>query len=155
MVNRANTYNEPGELAPLHIRNEMPAAESDWKRLAEGIWNPSRHVKDLSLLAGYLAGEAYSIYAVFETHSLMPVSAYLTEQVPHLRAVSGRYREVFDLNGLLPLLVTSLVAFALAWCVVRATALALAGSDLSSPRSGRPTRAGNPGRGRMIAFDKY
>jgi hypothetical protein len=133
MLNQVVPYNELGELEPLPIRNEMRVAEPYWKRLVEGIWNPSRYVKGLSLLAGYVAGEVYSIYAVFDTHSLVPVSAYLTEQVPHLRAISGKYREVFDLSGLLPVLVTSLVAFTLAWCVVRATALALASSELSSP----------------------
>jgi hypothetical protein len=125
MVNRAATYNDIGELEPLHFRNELRAVEPDWKRLIDGIWNPSRHVKSLSLLAGYVAGEVYSIYAVFNTHALMPVSAYLTEQVPHMQAVSGRYREVFDLGGLRPVLVASLAAFALAWCVVRGTALVL------------------------------
>jgi len=133
MNSRAVTYNEIGELDPLHIRNEMRAAEPDWKRLVEGLWNPSKYVKGLSLLAGYVAGEVYSIYAVFDTQALTPVSAYLTEQVPHLRAVSGKYYEVFDLSGLFPVLVASLVAFTLAWCVVRATALALASSELSNP----------------------
>lgn len=126
-----------------------------WKRLAEGIWNPSGHVKSLSLFAGYIAGEAYSVYVVFYTHALTPVSAYLTEQTPHLRAVSGKYREVFDLGGLLPLLVASLVAFALAWCVVRGIALALANSELSSPLPGRPVRSEDLARSREIAFNRY
>jgi hypothetical protein len=132
MVNRAITYNEIGGLEPLHIRNEIKSIAPDWKHLVEGIWNPSRHVKSLSLLAGYVAGEAYSTYAAFETKALTPVSAYLTERLPHLgavSAVSGKYREVFHLGGLLPLLVTSLVAFAMAWCVIRGTAFALASSD--------------------------
>lgn len=133
MVNRVAAYNEIGELEPLHFRHEPRAVEPDWKRLVDGIWNPSRHVKSLSLLAGYVAGEVYSIYAVFSTHALIPVSAYLTEQVPHMQAVSGRYREVFDLGGLLPVLAASLMAFALAWCVVRGTALVFTTSELSNP----------------------
>ena len=124
MINKAVTHNDIDDLEPLHIRNELKTAESDWKRLVEGIWNPSQHVKGLSLLAGDAAGEAYSIYAVFGAHVLTPVTSYLTEQTPFLRAVSGKYREVIDLNGLLPVVLASLVVFALAWCVVRGTALA-------------------------------
>ena len=132
MVNRAITYNynEIGDLEPLHIRNEIKSIVPDWRRLVEGTWNHSRHVKNLCLLAALVAGEASSIYAVLETNALAPVSTYLTEQMPHLRAVTGKYHEVFHLGGLLPVLVTSLVAFALAWCVVRGTAFALAGSEL-------------------------
>jgi hypothetical protein len=155
MDNTAITYDGIGELEPLHIRsNEMQAIESDWKRLVKGMWNPSRQVKRLSLLAGYAAGEAYSIYVVFDTHALTPVSAYLTEQLPHLRAVSGKYHEVFDLGGLLPVLVASLLAFALAWCVVRGSALVLASSEMSNPFPGRPARSGDSARGRKIAFNK-
>jgi len=129
MVNRAGIYNEIGGLEPSHIRNEIRASVPDWKRLFEGIWNPSGHVKSLSLLAGYVAGEAYSIYVVFETNTLTPVSAYLTAQLPHLRVSSGKYHEVFHLRGLIPVLAASLIAFALAWCVVRGTAFALATSE--------------------------
>jgi len=129
MVNRAITCDDIGELEPLRIRHELKAAEPHWKCMVEGIWNPSKHVKSLSLLAGYAAGEAYSIYAVFEANGLTPVSAYLTEQTPYLRAVSGKYREVFDLSGLFPILAASVVVFTLAWCAVRGIALALAGSE--------------------------
>jgi hypothetical protein len=156
MVSGAVTYNGIGELEPLNIRNEMHTTAPEWRDLVDKIWNPSRYVKGLSLLAGYVAGEVYSIYAVFDAHSLLPVSAYLTEQMPQLRAVSGKYREVFDLSGLLSVLVTSLVAFTLAWCVVRAIALALASSTPSSP-SVRPPSAlpTDPANGPMLAFDKY
>jgi hypothetical protein len=124
MINKAVTYNDIGDLEPLHVRIELKAVEPDWKRLFEAIWNPSQHVKGLSLLAGYVAGEVYSIYDVFAAHALTPVTAYLTEQTPFLRAVSGKYREVIDLNGLLPVVLASLVVFALAWCTVRGTAWA-------------------------------
>jgi hypothetical protein len=139
MVDITVTYSDVGGLEPSHIRNEMKAAESDWGRLAEGIWNSSRQVKSLSLLAGYVAGEVYSIYAVFYTHALIPVSAYLAKQGPHLSVVSGKYHEVFDLSGVLPVLVTSLMTFALAWCVVRGTALALSSSELGG-QPGAPSR---------------
>jgi hypothetical protein len=124
MVNRAVTYNDIGNLEPSRVRIELRAVEPDWRRMVEGMWNPSRQVKGLSLLAGYVAGEAYSIYAVFDAHALTPVTAYLTEQTPFLRAVSGKYREVIDLKGLLPVVLASLLVFALAWCTVRETAWA-------------------------------
>jgi len=101
MVNGAFTY-DFGELEPPRIRNEPKTAEPRARPLFEQIWNPANHVKSLSLLAGYATGEAYSIYAVFEVNGLAPVSAYMTEHTPYLRAVSGKYREVFDLGGLLP-----------------------------------------------------
>ena len=129
MVIRTVTYNDIGDLEPLHIRSELKTAEPDWKRLVKRMWNPSKAVKGLSLLAGYAAGDAYSMYAVFEAHTLTRVTAYLTEQTPFLRAVSGKYREVFDLGGLLPVVLASLVVFTMAWCMVRGTALALVGSE--------------------------
>jgi hypothetical protein len=125
MVNRAVTYDEMAKLRPLRIHKELRAAQPDWRRLVEGLWNPSRHVKGLSLLAGFAAGEAYSIYAVCATHALTPVTAYLTEQTPYLRTVSGKYQELFDLQGVLPVVLASLVVFTLAWCMVRGGALAL------------------------------
>ena len=65
MVIRTVTYNDIGDLEPLHIRSELKTAEPDWKGLVKGMWT-SKAVKGLSLLAGYAAGEAYSMYAVFE-----------------------------------------------------------------------------------------
>ena len=124
MVNRTITYDEIGKLGPLPIQ-ELRAAQPDWKRLVEELWNPSRHVRGLSLLAGLAAGEAYSIYAVYATHALTPVTAYLSEQTPYLRAVSGKYHEVFDLSGVLSIVLASLVTFTLAWCIARGAALAL------------------------------
>ncbi|HVB80865.1 MAG TPA: hypothetical protein VNE82_13075 [Candidatus Binataceae bacterium] len=129
MVNRAVTYDEIAKLGPLRIHKELRAAQPDWRRLVEGLWNPSRHVKGLSLLVGLAAGEAYSVYAVCAIHALTPVTAYLAEQTPYLRAVSGKYHELFDLSGVLPVVVVSLVVFAMAWCAVRGIALALAGSE--------------------------
>ena len=128
MVNGAFTY-DIGELEPPRIRNEPKTAEPRARPLFEQIWNPANHVKSLSLLAGYAAGEVYSIYAVFEVNGLAPVSAYMTEHTPYLRAVSGKYREVFDLGGVLPIVAVSFVVFALAWCAVRGIAFALAGSE--------------------------
>jgi hypothetical protein len=129
LINKAVTYDEIGKVGPLRIHPELQAAQPDWRCLIEGLWNPSTHVKSLSLLAGLAAGEACSIYAVFATHALTPVTAYLIEQTPYLRGVSGKYHELFDLSGVLPVVLASLVVFALAWCAVRGIALALADSE--------------------------
>ncbi|HKN01539.1 MAG TPA: hypothetical protein VJX23_13570 [Candidatus Binataceae bacterium] len=128
MAGRAIIHNDLDEFGPLRIGGELKVTRSYWKRVVEGVWNPSRLVKGLSLLAGYVAGEAYSIYAVFGAHALTPVTAYLREQTPYLRGVSGKYREVLDLDGLIPVLLVSLVVFAAAWCIVRGVALVLADS---------------------------
>lgn len=36
MVVRKVTYNDIGDLEPLHIRSELKTAEPDWKRLVRG-----------------------------------------------------------------------------------------------------------------------
>jgi hypothetical protein len=95
------------------------------ERVGIGKSKRKSRVRGLSLLAGLAAGEAYSIYAVYATHALTPVTAYLSEQTPYLRAVSGKYHEVFDLSGVLPIVLASLVTFTLAWCIARGAALAL------------------------------
>ncbi len=93
--------------------------------MVEGIWNPSKCVQRSSFIAGYAAGEAYSIYVVFGAHALTPVTAYLVGQTPYLRAVSGKYREVLDLDGLFSVLLVSLAVFTLTWGIVRTIAWTL------------------------------
>lgn len=75
----------------------------------------------LSLLAGLVAGVAYSTYASFVANALTPVSGRLIESDSLRRAVSGRYQEVFSLNGVIPTLLGSLVVFALVWSMMRVT----------------------------------
>src|SRR5712671_5319754 len=74
-----------------------------------------RRVAGLSLLAAYAAGEAYSIYAVFVAHSLQPVTFYLSEENPFLRAVSGKYVEVFNPDGLIATMLVSMMVFGSIW----------------------------------------
>ncbi|MGO9607006.1 MAG: hypothetical protein ACLQAT_27050 [Candidatus Binataceae bacterium] len=117
----------------MNTSNEQKVAASSRNRMVKGIWHPSKYVQGSSLIAGYAAGEAYSIYAVFGAHALTPVTAYLVGQTPYLRAVSGKYREVLDLGGLLSVLLISLTVFTLTWCIVRTIAWTLAGSVSEEP----------------------
>jgi hypothetical protein len=84
-----------------------------------------KEVRRLSLFAGYLAGETCSVYAIFIAHTMNPVSYRLVEDNRKLRVIYGRYQEIFNWDGPLFTLV-GLVVFALAWCVVRAIAEAIA-----------------------------
>lgn len=86
------------------------------------LLNPPRRVASLSLLAGYAAGETCSLYAIFIAHTMNPVSYHLVENNLQLRAIYGRYQEIYDLNGLAFTLIASLVVFAMAWCTVRGIA---------------------------------
>jgi hypothetical protein len=84
-----------------------------------------KEVRRLSLFAGYVAGETYSVYAIFIAHTMNPISYRLVEDNRTLQAIYGRYQEIFNWDGLLFTLVASLVVFALAWCVVHAIAEAI------------------------------
>lgn len=81
-----------------------------------------RRIAGWSLLAAYAGGEAYSIYAVCIAHSLQPVTFYLSEQNPLRRAVSGKYVEVFNPDGLMATLVVSLIVFVAIWCLLEGVA---------------------------------
>ena len=80
----------------------------------------------MSLIAGYIAGETCSVYAIFIAHSMNPVGYRLVENNLKLRAIYGRYQEIYNWNGLLFTLAASLAVFAVAWCGVRAIAQAIA-----------------------------
>ena len=84
--------------------------------------NPPKRVRRLSLLAGFAAGETCSAYAIFIAHTMNPVSYRLVEHNLKLRAIYGRYQEMYNWDGLLFTLVASLAVFALAWCAVRGIA---------------------------------
>jgi hypothetical protein len=79
----------------------------------------------LSLLVGIVAGEAYSIYATFFAHVLTPATVYAIDRYTHRRLLPGQIGdlvEVFNWDGLIPILVFSLIAFALVWCITSITA---------------------------------
>jgi hypothetical protein len=81
--------------------------------------NLSASAGKLSLLAGVTAGFAYSIFASFVANALTPVTGYLVEADSFRRSVSGRYQEVFSLNGAISTLLISLVVFVAVWWSTR------------------------------------
>jgi hypothetical protein len=94
----------------------------DWNQLL----NPPKGVGRMSLLAGFAAGEGCSLYAIFVSHTMSPVSYRMVENNLKLRAIYGRYQELYNLNGLAFTLLASCVVFAMAWVAVRGIAWALA-----------------------------
>jgi hypothetical protein len=97
-----------------------------WNQLS----NSPRAVRRLSLLAGYLAGESCSVYAIFIAHTMSPVSYRMVENNYKLRAIYGRYQETYNFDGLVLTLVASFAVFALAWCAVQAIASAMANPNM-------------------------
>ncbi len=79
----------------------------------------SAGAEKVSLLAGVTAGLVYSTFASFVANTLTPVSGYLVEADSFRRTVSGRYQEVFSLDGAIPTLLVSLVVFVLVWWSMR------------------------------------
>ncbi|MGA8060348.1 MAG: hypothetical protein WB999_19030 [Candidatus Binataceae bacterium] len=76
----------------------------------------------MSLLAGYVAGEVCSLYAIFIAHTMNPVSYRMVENDLELRAIYGRYQEIYSLDGLAFTLIASFAVFAIALCAVRGIA---------------------------------
>ena len=99
----------------------------------EWLLNPPKIAGRVSLLAGYIAGEACSLYASFIAHTMNPVSYRLVENDRNMRAIYGRYQEIYNMDGLVVTLVASSVAFAIALCAVRGLAFTIAGSE-AKPR---------------------
>jgi hypothetical protein len=78
-----------------------------------------------ALLPGFVAGEAYSIYATFFAHALAPATVYVVDRYTHRRLLPGQIgdiEEIFNWDGLLPILLFSLIVFSLPWCIMRVTA---------------------------------
>jgi len=91
--------------------------------------NPPKIAGRVSLLAGYIAGEACSLYAIFIAHTMNPVSYRLVENDQNLRTIYGRYQEIYNTDGLVFTLAVSCVGFAIAWCAVRGIAFTMTGSE--------------------------
>lgn len=94
----------------------------EWNRLL----NPPKGVGRISLLVGFAAGEGCSLYAILVAHVMSPVSYRMVADNLKLRAIYGRYQEIYRPNGLLFTLMTSCLVFAIAWAVVRGIAWTLA-----------------------------
>jgi hypothetical protein len=82
------------------------------------------HMKILSMLVGFVAAEAFLIYAIFIAHTLKPISFHLIEQSHS--GVPGKYQELFHADGLLLTLVASLMVLAFVWLAARGTASTIA-----------------------------
>jgi hypothetical protein len=79
----------------------------------------SAGAEKLSLLAGLMAGLAYSIFASFVANALTPVTGRLVETDSFLRLASGHYLEVLSLDGAVPTILASLIVFVLVWISTR------------------------------------
>ena len=79
----------------------------------------AKRANRLSLTAGLVAGVVYSTFASFVANALTPVSGRLIELDSIRRAVSGRYQEVFSLNGVIPIVLGSMAVFAMVWWMMR------------------------------------
>jgi hypothetical protein len=97
------------------------------------LLNPPRGVGRLSLLAGYVAGEACSLYAIFIAHTMSPVSYRMVENNFGLRSIYGRYQEIYNLDGLAFTLIASFAVFAMALCVVRGIAWTIREGSFEGP----------------------
>ena len=81
----------------------------------------ARGANRLSLFAGLVAGVSYSTFASLVANALTPGSGRLIELDALRRTVSGPDHEVFSLNGVIPIVVGSLIVFALVWWITRLT----------------------------------
>ena len=89
------------------------------------LLNPPKGVRRLSLLAGFVAGETCSAYAIFVAHTMNPIGYLFVQDNPTLRTLYGRYQEVYSLHGLVFTVAASLAVSAIAWCSVRGVAWAI------------------------------
>jgi len=103
-------------------------AKGRQQKKLENLLNPPKGIRRLSLLVGYIAGEACSLFAIFVAHTMNPISYRIVEDNPQLRAIYGRYQEVYSLDGLALTLAASLVVCAIACCAVRGIAWTIAES---------------------------
>jgi hypothetical protein len=85
----------------------------------------------IALLAGLVAGVAYSTFASFVANALTPVSGRLIELDLLRSSVSGRYVEVLSLNGVIPTVLGAIVVCALVWWMTRVTLEYLQSKELN------------------------
>lgn len=90
----------------------------NWKWLI----NPPKLAGRVSLLAGYIAGEVCSLYMVFIAHTINPVRYHLAENDLKLRAIHGRYQEIYKIDGLAFTVAASFAVFIIVLCLVRVIA---------------------------------
>lgn len=91
----------------------------------EGAPTPSKAVRQWTLFAAILAGEACSICATCFTNALRPPRLCLIDrftQRPLPRGQIGALLEVFYWNDLIRVVLLSLVTFIVVWCAIRTAA---------------------------------
>jgi len=79
----------------------------------------------LSLLAGFITAEAYSTYAVLMVHVLTPASVFVFDPATGRHLRSGQIGAIggsFSWDGMIPLLIGTMLVFALTWSLVREAA---------------------------------
>jgi hypothetical protein len=91
----------------------------------EPIANGSHSMKTWSLLPACAAGEAFLLYAILIAHTLRPVTALLIGHDSGRQSPVHRYVEIFNLNGLIPTMLGSLLVVAIVWSALQLTAWAL------------------------------
>jgi hypothetical protein len=119
-------------------------ADFDSTLLITHLEKPPKGAGRLSCLAGLVAGGAYSVYATFIAQALTPPSVYVIDRSTHRRLLPGQIgdlEEVFYWDGLIRMLVLSIIVFILAWCIVRVAAKCAGQLSVSVPRT-RPTNIG-------------
>ena len=79
----------------------------------------------MSLLAGFIAAETYEAYAVFVAHALTAPSVFIFNPFTGRHLLPGQVGslgESFSWNGVIPLFIGTMLAFALAWILAREAA---------------------------------
>jgi hypothetical protein len=84
------------------------------------LLDPFERIRGLRLLTALIAGELCSIYATFVAHLIIPVSYRFVENDPRLKALYGRYQEIYNWDGLTFTLVASFAVFILVWSTLGA-----------------------------------
>ncbi len=112
---------------------------------------PSDAATRSSLLTAFVAGEVCSICSTFFAHFLRPPSVYVVDRYTHRRLLPGQVgnlEEVFNWDGLIPILVLSFIVFILSWCVMYAAAkYARQPRRMIAMRSGRVFEKDSPSCG--------
>jgi hypothetical protein len=96
----------------------------------------SRKASRISLLAGFIAAEVYSTYAILMQHVLTPVRVFVFDPASGRHLLSGQIgaiNETLSSDGMIPLLVGTALVFALTWGLVREGARQFAAAPVHAP----------------------
>lgn len=98
----------------------------------------SRGASRLCLAAGFVAAELYSTLAVFAGHALSAPSVFIFDPATGRHLTSGQVGslgESFSFGGMIPLLLGTVLTFALAWTLAREAMLryAVARTPITDP----------------------